>query len=66
MIVFIFFRLLVFVYGFEKHTIDVLSGFFALFSFVEFVAVAFVAVAHFREIVTFMKGLKKESKGLEK
>lgn len=66
MITFIFYKMLMFAYSFEKETADVCAGIFAFFSTVEFVLVIIFTVTNFEEIVTFIKELKKESKGLEK
>lgn len=66
MITFIFYKMLMFAYSFEKETADVCAGIFAFFSCIEFICAVLLVVANFEEIVTFIKGLKKESKGLEK
>ena len=66
MIVFIFFKILMSVYSFEKDTVDVCSGIFAFFSCIEFFLTILAVAFNFGEIVTFIKGLVKESKGLEK
>lgn len=59
MIIFILFKMLSWMYEFNKSTVDVYSPIFALFSAVEFIAVVGFAVTNFRDIVTFIKELKK-------
>jgi hypothetical protein len=59
MITFIIFKLISTLYGFEKETVDVLSGFFAFFSGVECVTVMVFAVVYARQILEFLRSLKK-------
>lgn len=60
MIVFIFFKILMSVYSFEKQTVDVCSGIFAFFSCLEFLFAIMAVAFNFSEIVTFAKGLLKK------
>ena len=59
MIIFILFKMLSWMYEFDKSTVDACSPIFALISAGEFIAVVGFAVTNFREIVTFIKELKK-------
>ena len=59
MIFFIIFKFIVNIYGFEARTVDNLSGIFAFFSVIECVLVVIFAVMYSRQILEFLRSLKK-------
>lgn len=59
MIFFIIFKLISTMYGFGKEAIDILSGLFAFFSVFECVAAVIFAVIYSRQILEFLRSLKK-------
>ena len=62
MITFLFFKLLMAAYSFDKDTVNICSGIFAFLSCLEFLAVIFAVCFNFSEVVTFIKGVVKKSK----
>lgn len=60
MITFLFFKMLMLMYSFDKSTVDTCSGVFAFISFIEFICVLVSVIVYFRDIVTFTKGLFKK------